>query len=589
MSEAPRRRWMERLDVRLAFLLSLALLPVGLVAVLQSRELLSEAQARAEAALMGETARAAAPELRLIQRAEAAAEALASAVATVADDAAACSEIMRDLVERSDVYSFAGFYDTSGQMVCSSAGRSFDFGDSPALQRSLADPRPRLNINRDAPMSGTSVFFATYPLQDETGTLIGFVSVSIPHRTLAIERVANGQQGDLALMTFNRDGEVLTSSVGLEWAENLIPKDRSLAALAGTDGVAFTATGADGEERVYSVLPLVPGDLYALGTLRAGEASRALRLNPPLPAFLFPALMWLVSLVVALAATQQQVTRHIRKLGAALTSFSGGKRIVSDLDMKSAPVELREIAAAYERMTETILHDEAELENMVHQKEVLLREVHHRVKNNLQLIASIVSLQMRKATSPEAKGLLKNLQDRVMGLATIHKGLYQTSGQADIRADELLPDIVRQVVKISTGGGRKFDVRTEFDEIHLTPDQAVPLSLLLTEALTNAMKYGGIDESGNTWLAVSLRREGGSAVTLDVANSIGDASAVEIAQDGESTGLGSHLLEAFAQQLGGSIVKDDAGDGAYRLRVTFVPSLLSEAEDSVAEPVAEAV
>ncbi len=55
-------------------------------------------------------------------------------------------------------------------------------------------------------------------------------------------------------------------------------------------------------------------------------------------------------------------------------------------------------------MTETILHDEAEMEDVVHQKEVLLREVHHRVKNNLQLIASIMNMQMRRATSPEVRG-----------------------------------------------------------------------------------------------------------------------------------------------------------------------------------------
>ena len=75
--------------------------------------------------------------------------------------------------------------------------------------------------------------------------------------------------------------------------------------------------------------------------------------------------------------------------------------------MGDAAVEIRDVGEAYLKMTDTILHDEAELENMVHQREVLLREVHHRVKNNLQLISSIMNMQMRQSHSSEAKLLMK--------------------------------------------------------------------------------------------------------------------------------------------------------------------------------------
>src|SRR5690606_6386022 len=113
----------------------------------------------------------------------------------------------------------------------------------------------------------------------------------------------------------------------------------------------------------------------------------------------------------------------------------------------------------------------------------------------------------RRLHSPEARVLMKSLQDRVMSLATIHRGLYQTSGLADVRADELLTDIVRQIFKMSSGPGRSFDVSTKFDDLNLTPDQAVPLSLLLTEALTNAIKYAGSDNGGLPTIHISLRRE----------------------------------------------------------------------------------
>jgi two-component sensor histidine kinase len=205
--------------------------------------------------------------------------------------------------------------------------------------------------------------------------------------------------------------------------------------------------------------------------------------------FLLAALMWAGSLVVAWIAAEHLVTRHIRRLGRAIRAFaSGSPRRGRPRHGRRARRDPRG-GPGLLRMTDTILHDEAELEDTVHQREVLLREVHHRVKNNLQLIASIMNMQMRRARSPETRALMKGLQDRVMSLATVHKELYQTSGLTDVRADELLGDLVRQIVGMASAPGRTFRIDTDLAAIPLAPDQAVPLSLLLTEGLTNAIKY----------------------------------------------------------------------------------------------------
>ena len=111
-------------------------------------------------------------------------------------------------------------------------------------------------------------------------------------------------------------------------------------------------------------------------------------------------------------------------------------------------------------MITSVLHDEAMLEDSVHQKDVLLLEVHHRVKNNLQLIASIMNLQIRKSINPEARVMLRNLHDRVMSLATVHRELYQTSGLVDVRADELLESIVSQVLRMGARTEQPIDTKT---------------------------------------------------------------------------------------------------------------------------------
>jgi two-component system, sensor histidine kinase PdtaS len=225
----------------------------------------------------------------------------------------------------------------------------------------------------------------------------------------------------------------------------------------------------------------------------------------------------------------------------------------------------------------SIIQNEAQLEDALHQKDVLLREVHHRVKNNLQLIASIMNLQLRRAHSPETRSTLKGLQDRVLSLATIHRGLYQTSGMADVNAHELLPDIIRQIINLSTGREKPFDVKTNIESLRLVPDQAVPLSLLLTEALTNAIKYAGAKSSDPGTIRINLSSLDENHAVLEVWNSKtvgfeGDPSAMD-----DGTGLGGQLINAFVQQLGAT-AEIDSTPTHHRLRVTFHVAPLTSGE-----------
>ena len=295
------------------------------------------------------------------------------------------------------------------------------------------------------------------------------------------------------------------------------------------------------------------------------------------------AAMWLGSLLVSMVAGELLVARHVRSLRRSVADFAGGDRRVTEVDMVGAPRELIELADSYGVMVDTILQDEASLEDMVHQKEVLLREVHHRVKNNLQLIASIMNMQIRQARSPEARDLMKGLHDRVMSIATVHRGLYQTSGLTDVRANELMDDILRQLVRMSAAPGRQFALDLQLEPIRLTPDQAVPLALFLTEAVTNALKYARPVPSGSIRLSVALRSVDAGQAELTIANPADPRP--EAAADEGRTGLGAQLLAAFALQLGGTLTKGlDAGDdggadgGQYRVVLLFPLRALHEAE-----------
>ncbi len=564
----------ERLGFRLAFLLAVALLPLGIISALQAQALLDESRARSEAALLGATRLASSAEVSAIQKAQGAAEALAEIAPHMMNDTDLCMGMLSELVEKSQAYTFAAFFDENGHASCNSEGAPIDFGATEAVREAFANPVPAVAINRNAPISKTSVLLARHPVVDQDGNLVAFATVSVPHETLKPERFEDSEELPLMLVTFNASGDVVTASNGLDNVNALLPKDRALAAFVGTEAVAFTAYANDGRERTFSVVPLVPGTLYALGSWPVDALPGAWSLSA-LPPVAVPALMWLVSLGVALIAAERLVTRHIKSLTRAITSFARGNRFTGPLRFSDAPIEIRAAGDAFETMTDAILRDEAELENALHQKEVLLREVHHRVKNNLQLIASIMNMQGRRAHTPEAKVIVRRLQERVMSLATIHRGLYQTSGLADVRADELLQDILRQIVNLAEGPGHRFDVKSDLAPLRLTPDQAVPLALLVTEALTNAMKYSG-GPKGRGKLSLTLTALEGGEAEVSIANST-PPEGVPPPADGEASGLGSHLVRAFVGQLEGTEERV-AGAEEYRLTVRFPVRPLAGAE-----------
>jgi two-component sensor histidine kinase len=569
-----------RLGFRMAALLAAALLPLGLISVVQSRNLIEVAGARSEAALMGETLHAAAREIGLIQRGQGVAESLVAAFDILQTDQPACIAALKSVVEKSaGAFSLAGLISTDGMMRCSSAGKTVDYSKSERFLGLMENPRRLMSVIPNAKLSKQPVLSVTYPAF--TGqALAGFVVLSIPQATLNIE--ANQTESPwgtrpISLMTFNAEGQVMTASQGLDGVQPLLPEGRPLKSLASEKPVAFSSRSLDGTDRTFSVVPVIPRTLYAIGTWPADETrsfSNAFGIGP----YVWPLLMCLASLIIAWMASDHLVSRHIRRLRRSITSFARGNRMVEDLNFSRAPTEIREVAEAYEQMTDSILHDEAELEDVIHQKEVLLREVHHRVKNNLQLIVSMMNMQLRQAHSPETKTMIRTLQDRVMSLATIHRELYQTSGLIDIRADELLPEILGQLLNLASGPGRRFDVDAEFADIRLTPDQAVPLALLLTEALTNAMKYAGTGPDGQPQLKVRLERLGGVSAQLGVANSLDRSAQPPVSgADTGGSGLGTPLMNAFAHQLG-SAVQRTHDDGWYRVSVRFDVIPLIDAE-----------
>jgi len=579
MTPPVERPWFSRLAVRFAFILSIALLPAAVISFLQTNALEREVRSRSEVALIGSTVQAAAEETALINRMQGLVAAVASAVPSVVNDPAACHQTLRNIAATEPRVQVAAYIPLSGIMTCSNLGAAHDFSTDEVFKTTIQARTPTFVVNRRSEISSTSILGLSYPVYDPAGEYIGYAGVSLPHATLRELAFSaffelSGFDDPVLYWTFDINGQVLTSNHELQDVEPSLPSTRPLTSFADLSATVFRDVSMDGRMTTYSMSPIVPGELYLMSSFHPARSGflEAYGLSAYLPTLL----MWLAGLVASGIAADLLVTRHVRTLNRSILKFARGDRRLQTINLRNAPLELDELANAYMEMTDSVTHTEADLEDSVHQKEVLLREVHHRVKNNLQLIASIMNIQLRSARSGEARDLLKNLQERVMSLATVHRGLYQTSGLADVRARELIPDIVRQIMAIAAGPERPFETSTEIDDLRLIPDQAVPLSLLLAEALTNALKHSGANREHPGKLSVRLKRSGGSDAMLEVVNSHMNKSSPQPTTWG--SGIGVKLIDAFVHQLGG---KHDSAttDRDYTMRVTFSMAPLSAAEN----------
>jgi PAS domain S-box-containing protein len=192
---------------------------------------------------------------------------------------------------------------------------------------------------------------------------------------------------------------------------------------------------------------------------------------------------------------------------------------------------------------------EEELQASLREKEVLLKEVHHRVKNNLQLVASLLYLQSDQLRTPEDQAIFEDIQNRVKSMALIHESLYHTGDLEHFNLARYIGNLsthLRQAYRAETSHIR---LHTELEELAFDVDTAIPCGLILNELLTNALKYAFPD--GRTGaIHIELRAEAGY-VTLRVHDTgIGFPEDLDFRN---TDSLGLQLVGMLTEQLGGTM------------------------------------
>ncbi len=209
---------------------------------------------------------------------------------------------------------------------------------------------------------------------------------------------------------------------------------------------------------------------------------------------------------------------------------------------------------------------ETALKRSLEEKDLLLRELNHRVKNNLQVISSLLRLQASRARDGDVREALETTQGRIKSIALVHERLYRGGSLGTVGASDYLRAIAEGIASLHEAEKRGISVSVDADGIELDLDAAVNLGIMVNEAVNNAFKHV-FDPGKGKRLAISLKRGGCGGLVLRVEDDGPGFSA----EDGKA-GLGLTIVNAVARQMGGKAVFGAPGSGVLEAEISVEPA-----------------
>lgn len=270
------------------------------------------------------------------------------------------------------------------------------------------------------------------------------------------------------------------------------------------------------------------------------------------------------------------LVQHGQKIGQQNVAHFETERIRKDgqrlyVSITVSPIKdnagnVTAISAIYRDITER-KRTEEQLQVSLKEKEVLLKEIHHRVKNNLQIVYSLLNLQRRRLKDQLAANALLESQSRIESIALIHEKLYQSEDLAHISLAEYIPSLVANLFGAYKVNHGQISLITEIEPIFLDIDQAIRCGLIINELLSNALKYAFVATAQtNPHIYIRLfTRLKESTITLIIGdNGVGIASYVDFSQ---TETLGLQLVQGFVGQLKGTL--QVCSNGGTEFQIVF--------------------
>ena len=321
----------------------------------------------------------------------------------------------------------------------------------------------------------------------------------------------------------------------------------------------FHAQDPHGVDRVYAAAPLLRDVTVVLSAPDQGLFSWA-RFNP-WSSLLLPIAAFALALACVWVAADRVIVRWLSYLDRIAAIYARGRFTVRPLQAERAPPEVRALAHTLDIMAETIAGRDQALRDNLAQKDALMREIHHRVKNNLQVITSLLNMQQRALSDPAARAAMSNTRQRIGALALIYRALYQGPDLKRVDLRSFLEELIAQVLASDAGQHPSFRTELEADDLVVDPDKLAPIALFAVEAISNAQKHAFGPQGGSLHVRFTLEGEEG---VLEISDEGGRGQPPELTE-----GVGRTLMTAFARQLRGRADIAPNARGGVTARLVF--------------------
>lgn len=575
-----RLRRLRGLKARLAFILGVVLVPALLYSVWQAVNAYTDRQAQQAQAVSSLLRLIAGYETEFLERTRTLLLRLAALPEVGGIAQPACGELLRRERQRGTDYHNFVAADREGTIRCSS---------SEGLIGQPLDPRSLEQLRRGAafavsevmerPVGSGQTMVAVVPIQHPEeggfgGALAAFINLQ------SFQRVIDGIELPAGGVAYLVDGEgraLAETSPGYPAAADGTADRGLLRRLLQNPAEPVTVQGMDGVRRDYHAAEVAGGDLFVIAGIPSLPRFAWLQRELVIGVFA-PTLMLALAMVTVWIATDYLVIRHLRTLGAAARAYSRGELDLR-LDFAAAPAEFQELAHTLARMAARVRRREEELRASLAQKDLLLREVHHRVKNNLQVVTSLLNLRAQRLQAPAARDAVRQAQMRIAAMTLVHRKLYETDDIQTIELGGLLEELCAMLEEMNDSGRATVLLSVKAQPAVVLPDQAIPIALLVTEAVSNAFRHAfpGV-ASGR--VDVRLACSGPRARLVVADDGIGLAGG-----EGGSGGMGATLMRMLAKQIRGALSLKE--DGGTRVELEFpLPELRAQPLPAAAEPVA---
>ncbi len=462
-------------------------------------------------------------------------------------------------------YSNIAARDVSGTLVCSAR----DVPDRALIERAkvlnaplfaTAQARHDLALGpiRKSVVTGIEIIPAAYPIMRGTST-VGFIFAGL--RVDWFRQAPGTPSNELrALWLTDPSGRVVQVSEQV---------DRSLPSPALVSRLEQSSTVVDGRSAAgapYTYASARLGDGYSLIVALPAHVDQAAATDLLIRRLGQLGLLLLLGLAAVAVGTHLALVEPLTRLSLGVAEWRAGGVFQPNLT-SDPPKEIRDLAASFAEATESLRQHAIRQVAAVEKQDLLMKEIHHRVKNNLQIVASLLNLQAARIRQPEARAEFASARDRVRALATLHRYLYLQGEVHTIDMPAFLKELCGQIFDaMGETAGRRIDLRIEASPLQMHSDQAVPLSLIVTEAVSNAVKYA-FPEGRHGNVCVKLTNGEGAAELVVEDDGVGIPAGRTETETGTRDGLGITLIRGFVRQLGGTLTVEENLGTRYHVRV----------------------